>query len=118
MTQARFEEALYQAPVTDKALHPRARITVWIPIVLVVCGLVFANYQYLKFGPDWAHVVDTGPPDSTWMMYTDPSGTPARVDLVLLDDAPRPRTGAGAEGGPDSPAGADAPRGRRPRRGR
>lgn len=94
MTQARFEEALYQAPVTDKALHPRARIPVWIPIVLVVCGLVFANYQYLKFGPDWAHVVDTGPPGSTWKMYTDPSGIPVRMPGLPIVDRVNGPTGA------------------------
>lgn len=64
-TQAAFEEDLYSRPVRQGKLaigdlHPVAVVL----LLVAVIGLV--NYQFLGYGPEWAHKATVVPAGSSW----------------------------------------------------
>lgn len=66
--QAAFEDDLYSRPVRAKKLkfgemHPVAIVLAFAAIALMV------NYQFLGYGPSWAHRPETVVPGSSWRPY-------------------------------------------------
>jgi hypothetical protein len=67
-SQAAYEDALYAQPVR-RSVSPARWLARSTMALLVAAGLAYLNYEYIGWGPDWAHeeMVTRG---ETWRTFT------------------------------------------------
>lgn len=79
--------------MSDRRDKPRAKIPVWLPVLVVVIGLVGANYLWLGYGPSWAYRPQAVTPGSTWKEYREPGGIGVRMPGAPIVDRVEGPTG-------------------------